>query len=318
MKGDSTLHKLFGVSPHIELTVRYLYWKFFVKYLISNKKNKTKKIICAKETSFKKIIEKLKERGIGEDDLLIVHSGMKPLKKTGLTPGEIIDELLSLVGDKGTLAMPTIPYFERNPSGADYMTKDVSDLVLKYNIEKTPAWTGIIANTFLKYDKTIRSKHPLNTMAANGPLAGAMMKKNIIGDKPAPNGIGSSWHFCSENHAKIVSIGVDLAHSLTMIHTAEDVYPDEWKIKNWYRDRKYIIEEKNKTINLTVRERHPKWAIHYGERTLSKDLLKNGIMTRDIIDGILLEIIFDSKELVDFLNSKKKTGYPYFFFKKLK
>ena len=96
-----------------------------------------------------------------------------------------------------------------------------------------------------------------------------------------------------------------------MIHVAEDMWDEKWVVPNWYRDRKFKIKTDAGQINLTVRERHPKWAMHYAERTLSHDLIKLGITRKTEIDGVNVEWLMP-RILVDYLNSKNIAAYPYF------
>lgn len=313
---DSLINSIMGISPFLEILIRKIYWQsdILINFNRLNSRGKSKAVVPI-TSSLERLMNKLKELGIKEGDLLIVHSSYSSLKPTGATPNEIIAALLNLIGDNGTLAMPTIPRWE-DKINKDLIKKDISDIVIKYDPDTTPAWTGVITNLFLKYPKTERSLHPLNTMAALGPLAKPMMENNISGYKPLPCGENSSWKYCADKGAKIVALGADMAHSLTMIHVAEDAYSDKWPIKGWYRDRKCIVSDKGEESEITVRERYPKWATHYAERTLYKDLLKSGIMTKDFVDGIKIELINDSRDLIDFLLEKNEGGYPYYFFGK--
>lgn len=317
---DSIYDKIISISPYFEVILRKIYWQssLLIKYKKKLQNEKRKKSKFKNEVLFSEIINKMKEKGIAKGDLTIVHSSMIGLKPYGIKPKEVINSLLDLIGSEGTLAIPTYPYFRENPTGKDYMTKDLSNLVLEYCPDKTLAWTGMIPNVFLTYPNVIRSRHPLNTLAAKGPLAERMMKNNISGYKPLPNGENSSWKFCVDHKAKIIGLGVDLTDSLTMIHTAEDTEPKKWDKYDWYRDRKFRIIDKDKSIEIVVRERKPEKAIHLAKKTLAKDLLNEGILTRDNIGGAKLEIILESKRLIEFLKSKNKNGYPYFMLKKRK
>ena len=150
-------------------------------------------------------------------------------------------------------------------------------------------------------------------MVAEGPLASQIMKDNLKGNSPLPCGVNSSWNNCVEHNGIIIGLGTDLTHSLTMIHVAEDVLDENWPVQNWYREKHFKIVDGEIEINKTLRERKPHWgALHYGERTLCKDLISLGIMKSTIIDGVIVEIL-NSKELISFLNSKNKKGYPYFW-----
>jgi len=73
-----------------------------------------------------------------------------------------------------------------------------------------------------------------------------------------------------------------------------------------------FIKNKFKTIN----ERRPKWGkLHFAERLFAKDLLNDNIMKSDLVDGLLIESL-KAKKLYNYMNSKNKYGYPYFWLKK--
>jgi len=306
-------NNILGISPYLEIAVRKIYWHsdFLIRYKNRGNKKKKKSIIIPR-LSLADIEQKLRQMSISDGNLLIVHSSYNALKPTGATPNDIIDMLLELIGPNGTLALPTIPtYSNVSELGRHLITRDVSEEVIEYNPQRTPSGTGIITNIFLTYPGVVRSKHPLNTMAALGPLAEQIIKNNLDGYEPLPCGVNSSWKFCADNNAKILALGVDMAHSLTMIHVAEDINPDKWPA-DWYRKRKCRIIENENQIEIIVRERHPKWAMYYAERTLYKDLLKSGIMKSDSLEGIRIELIDDSKRLIDYLNSRNDNYYPYY------
>lgn len=315
MANKTLKNKILALSPYIEVAVRRLYWSS--PFLINNftkfkgRKLQIKHKSVRTEKNFR-IFEYLSGGGGLYGRPVIVHSSMNGLKPAGFSPDEIIDHLLELVGDNGTLVMPTIPYFKENPQGSDYMYKDVSDLVITYDPKKALSGTGIITNKFLQRNGVVRSENPLNTLAAFGPLAKSMMKNNIDGEVVAPNGAKSSWNFCAKKDAVIIGFGVDLAHSLTMIHTAEDCHKN-WPVKNWYRNRSFIINDGGgSSKKIIIKERRPHWAKYYSERTLCKDLINQNIMTSVEIDGVLIEIIHSSKSLINYLNSRNNKLYPYY------
>lgn len=307
------INKIMSISPYLEVLIRNLYWR--IPLLISNV-NKNKKANKSKGVSIssRQFIKHLEDSGVGKGDIAIIHSSYQALKADNESPEIIIRKLLSFVGENGTLAMPAIPYFSEAPKITERMTADVSKLVLNYDPINTPAWTGVLPNTLMRFPGAIRSLHPLNTMVAIGHEAREMMADNIVGDRPLPCGLSSSWHYCFKKNAKIIAVGADLAHSLTMIHVAEDILDENWVVKNWYRERKFkILDNVNKFHGcvITVRERHPKWAMHYAERTLSIDLIKKGLTIQRNINGVNIEII-NAKPLIDYLMSRNEKGYPYY------
>ncbi len=307
---------LFGFlesSPYLEVLVRRIYWNtpWLVEYISKKKIRKIPQSSTASAETFHRIEEFLKDHGVTPGRIVVVHSSAEALKPTGYSPVQIIDRLIALGGPSSTLAMPAIPRYKETGQGTDRIKKDVSDTVCVYDVKKTLPWTGVLPLKLMQKSGSIRSRHPLNSMVAIGPLAEEMMKGNLSGDKSLPCGLNSSWKFCADHKALIVALGVDMAHSLTMIHVAEDSYENEWPVNGWYRDRKFVVVENGEQEEVVVRERHPKWALHFAERTLSRDLKKAGLLLSAQIDGILIEVL-EAAALLEFLNRRKAAAYPYF------
>ncbi len=305
-----TLDKILSISPYFEVLIRNLYWQLpsVIGWYNTKHKNVKKSV---PQISSHQLASYLASKGIGEGDLLVLHSSFNALRAQMETPNQVIDRLLALIGKRGTLAIPAIPKFKGAPDITKRMKANMTHLVLDYDPLSTPAWTGALANTLIKYPGAVRSLHPLNSMVAVGPLAEPMMEANISGKIPLSCGRNSSWYFCYLNNAKVIAVGVDLAHNLTMIHVAEDMWGDDWVVPDWYRQRQFRIRINDKVESVMVRERHPKWAMHYAERTLSKDLIREGITTKTRIEGVNVEIL-NAKILVDYLNSRNRNAYPYF------
>ena len=247
---------------------------------------------------------------------MIVHSVYKPLKSSGLIPVEIVDSLLSLVGLTGTLVMPVIRKYPESPSEDEALTKDISNTVFEYNVKESKVWTGIIPKTLMNKEEALTSRIPINTLTALGPDASEMFKDELNDELPAPNGKHSAWKYCVDKDAWVISLGTDLTHSLTMIHTAVYVKKDKWPVQNWYRKKNFKIMDGDFQIEKIVLERHPRWGmLQFGERTLSKDLIRDGVIKSKEIEGVLVESL-KSSVLFDYLNNKNQNGYPYFWIKK--
>ena len=309
------LNRIFAVSPYVEVVGRRIYWRsdFLIKRVAAmraRQKGEAKKAAPPPRTSIARVVENLGRRGVGPGDILVVHSAFKAISE-GSKPRQVLDALKALVGDSGTIALPAIPLFADAPSGTERINADVSSLVLDYDPLTTPAWTGVLPNELMKVPGARRSLHPLNAVVAWGPHADAMLAKNLTGDRPTPCGPSSSWNYCREHGAKIAALGVDMAHSLTMIHVAEDVLDDRWPVPGWYRDRRFRIKTAQGWEEHRVRERHPRWSMHYAERTLDKDLLRERLLTVEVVDQVPVGLL-GAGPLVDYLNSRNSKGYPYY------
>jgi len=309
------ISKLFEFFPLLEIAVKNLYWRVkpFHRYLNKIKKKKKRPVSSNSiDTSlnFDKIIDVLIGFGVCEGDILIINSSMKALRATGLNEKEIIIRLKLLVGDSGTLAMPSIPIIKNEPSGLEMLDETKYSDTLEYNVRKSVPWTGSLPRILARFDGAIRSRHPFNTITAYGPHAGEMMQENLKYELSTPCGRGSSWEYCYKNGAKIIAIGVDLAHSLTMIHLAEDLFESAWPIKTWYRNRSFKIIDGTHEAFVKVRQRRHTWSIFFAERSFSRDLYNNDIAKHDCIDGLDVSYC-ESEKLIAYLNSKKSHAYPY-------
>ena len=320
MANKSLKQRILALSPHFEMLARKIYWDnidWFQERAKKKRKRNKKKRKKNRETGsaveIEKLIQCLSENGIDDGDLVVVHSSFGELKRTGKTPQEIIDALRGLIGESGTLAMPAIRRYQEDPQVNEFVTKNMEGLIATYNTQESKVWTGLLPKVLLQQPDAVVSRFPLNSMVAVGPEAQAMMKDNLKGEKPLPNGVNSSWNYCAINGAYVIGLGIDLTHSLTMIHVAEDVMDQDWPVKDWYRERQFHIVDGDFKTNITVRERNPKWgAYKFGERTLSKDLTKHGILKSFEIDGVTIEIL-RADELIRFLNERNSNGYPYFW-----
>jgi len=305
------------LSPRIEVKLRQFYWKNSLKLTRFNP-NKVENSVLAKEENpevdFDEIFNQLKEWGVKEGTLLIVHSSYDSLKCTGLSPLEIIGKLRKLIGTNGTLAMPVIRSYKEEPEPYVKMRKDYKPPKSIYNVRRTPVCTGLLPTLLMRTPGAEISLHPLNPICAVGPLAKEMMKRNISGENPSPHGRQSAWKFCLDHNAIIIGLGTDLRHHNTMGHVAEEAFDDwYWTDDEWYNLREFTIEKsKEENIEIAVRERKPLWGMLYqAEINRYHDFLKDGIIKSKMFGNILLEFEY-SQSLISYLRKKNKNGYPYF------
>ncbi len=310
MPNSSKLHQLMAVSPHFELILRRIYWKN-VKYLKRHMAGRRRRSTRVHSIDMELITSYLVKIGVRKDSLLLLHSSLDALKGSNLSPNAILDGILDLVTE-GTLAMPAFPGYPNTPNHESYLSDDHADRLFVYNLQTSKVRTGALPYLLTRRPNSIRSRHPINSMVAAGRLATWLMESNLDGESPLPCGSNSSWKRCVDENAWVVGLGIDLTHSLTIIHVAEEVLDAKWPISNWYRSRRFQVIDEEFKQDYVLRERRPMWgALHFGERRLCKDLIDHGIMISSLVDGVIVEAV-RAGELFDFLNSKNSAGYPYY------
>lgn len=300
-------------SPLVEVKLRQLYWKN-IKHFHSYRPKFA--ITTEYDINWNEVICYLKQNGVKDGTILVLHSSFESIMPSKLKPKEIISSLRNLLGDHGTLAMPVTRTYDEEPLMGEDLNVDVSDLICTYNLQSGKIFTGLLPFFLTKEKDVVISRHPLNSLAAIGYLASPMMANNIIEDNLPSCGKNSSWAFCVENDAIIVGLGIDLCHSLTATKVATDLYMEKWPIKDWYRRRVFDIIDYDFTKRISVLEPKPVWGYFYWPLlNYRNDLIKNKILTSTIAGGVVVEIVY-AKKLIDFLCSRNKNGYPYYIPKK--
>lgn len=315
------LLSIIGPFPRLEVLLRNIYWNYPAVHgaLIKLKKGLFNTRITPDDAKFTLLDLKaeIEKHGIVPGSILIVHSAMTTFRHNGITEKMLIDMFLEILGPKGTLVLPAIPRYREAPEGIDRITKDISGEVWTYDVQKTLPWTGTLPFVLMRTQGAKRGRHPLNTVVAKGAEVDKLFERELSVEGALPCGPESPWAYCWNKNAKILALDVDLAHSLTMIHVAEDCFEDTWPIPNWYRNRTFnVVDEGNATF-VTVRERCPKWAKHIAERKLARDMRTLGLSHTSELGGASITSI-ESSELIEFLSSKRAQGFPYYLWKNIK
>jgi len=312
------LFTLIGSLPRLEVFIRVIYWNFpAVQRFLSKFKGhffNSKSSSTDSGFSLSDLKTQIIDHGVVAGDILIVHSGTKRFRSNGITEEMLISLLKDIIGPDGTLVLPAIPRYKEAPVGIQWITKDVSDEIWTYDVQRSQPWTGMLPFVLMRTPGSRRGRHPLNTVVATGAHVDTMFKNELSVEGALPSGPESPWAYCWKHNAKILALDVDLAHSLTMIHVAEDCFADSWPVPDWYRDRKFRVIDQGVESLVCVKERHPRWAQHFAERKLSRDLHTQGLAKTSELGGGTLTSI-ESIGLIDFLGTKRSKGYPYYLWK---
>lgn len=300
--------KILGWTPYIELFIRKMYYSenaFLEKIISKLKSGNSKQDLCEQDVvdCSGEIYKYVKELNIQKGDILIVHSSKEALDKLKINSIELISVLLDIVGEEGTLVLPAFPLYNEKNYRED---KECYE----YNPKRTLCSTGMLPNLFLRMKGVMRSEFPWNSLAAKGYWAEKMMEHEF--DTDLAHGKGSAWHFCYENHAKILLLGVKSSHTTTMVHVAEDILDDKWPIRNWYEKKKVVITSANEEREYVFRIRKQEWAKYNASWYRSNQLKKQGILYETNVKGLDVGFIDDSKALVDYIVERNKVHKGFF------
>ena len=300
---NKMIKMLYSTSMVPEVTIRKFFYSlpFLQKYYKNRRKNSVN--VEKKKIDKEILFSQINKANISEGDLLIVHSSMDSLNHFDISPKELIDFLMKLIGNRGTLAMPAFPVYKKDIASND----KIENL---YDARQKLCATGMLPNVFLRYPNVVRSRFPYNTLAAVGPLADGMMQNNLNSDLAF--GKGSSWHFCKEQEAKILLLGVPSHQTTTMVHVAEDYLDNKWPIKNWYVTRKFKIKDGQEILSKTIRIRDQFWVRFNASYYRTKCFKNEGLLNEWKYEGISFGIIENSSKLVDYIINRALNNKLFF------
>ena len=299
----------------LEVLTRNLYWR--VPGLASKVASRSRRTAVEPPSSVQgeralgALTRLLQGSGIELGHTLIVHSSDDALRQLGVAPQSVVDLFIDHVGEAGTVAMPAFPQLAGQPRGRDWILSTPPLPIMEYDVKRSPVMTGIMGWDLMRRPGAIRSSFPINSLAALGRHAVEMFSHEFDGELPTACGPNSAWSFCARRDAWIIMLGVDVAHTLTMNHVAEDCYESEWPVRDWYRARHARIRVDGSVHDVDIRERVPRWALYYAEGRLNADLREHGIVS-DFEIGEVSVSVLRAKAHLQFLADRRASAYPYF------
>jgi aminoglycoside N3'-acetyltransferase len=164
------------------------------------------------------LIAELRALGVRPGGVLLVHTA---LSRVGCSPDELIKALLAVLGDTGTLAMPSM----------------ADDDDVPFNRATMPCRAvGLVADTFWRLPGVLRSDNP-HAFAAHGPLASRITQPHPI---DIPHGVDSPPGRVHELDGQVLLLGVGYG-ACTTLHVAEAIAGVR------YRQPKYATVMENGT-----------------------------------------------------------------------
>lgn len=168
------------------------------------------------EEEFRRIVED--ELEVGKGSIAFIHSGIGGIRP-GFTPDRVIELLLEIVGDEGTLLFPTYP---KLTSYEFLLANQVTD------IRTSKSYTGILSEKARTHPEARRSLHPTKSVCAIGKYAKEMTATHQ--DSPYPYDACSPYYKAAEYEGRIVGLGVPTTY-MSFAHCADDYLKDEFPVQ---------------------------------------------------------------------------------------
>jgi len=162
------------------------------------------------------LLAALRKLGIGEGDVLLVHSAFAEF--VGFEGGapDVIRVLKDAVGASGTVMMPTLSF-----SGTAVAYAREGKV---FDPRKTPSQVGLLTEVFRRSKGVARSLHPTHSVAVFSTEADYFVKDHHLAGTPC--GAGTPFFRLFEKDGKILLLGVGMA-ALTFFHCVEELVERE-------------------------------------------------------------------------------------------
>lgn len=155
--------------------------------------------------TFDQLVDNFRALGVETGDTLLVHSSYKSLGGVDGGPQTVIDALLEVLGEDGTLVMPTFNF--------DFCKGE------PWDVRETPSQMGYMTNLVRQDPRAKRVFHPIYSFAVIGKYAeafGALRYKSSY----AKN---SAFGKLRELDGKIMVVGLSYNDSMTFFHHVEEM-----------------------------------------------------------------------------------------------
>lgn len=166
--------------------------------------------------SQEELISQLKELGFTRGATIYLHSSMDEFSRRvpSLNPLNLINLLKQMVGEEGTLLMPTFPF-----DGSQYYYVQSQKI---FNVKRTPSQVGLFTELFRRTKGVTRSLHPTHSIAAWGKYS-----KELVAEHHLGTAFGEKSPICKmrRHNGLVAGIGVDPKYCFTLFHVAEELHP---------------------------------------------------------------------------------------------
>ena len=162
----------------------------------------------------------LRRAGIKEGTTLHVHSAWERLNSGNFGAAELVKQLLTVVGEQGTLAMPAFPSYSMQVPGA------------VFDANRTPSTAGLLTEVFRRYPNVLRSINLNHSVCAIGPNA-VFLTADHHRSETSWDRFSPYYRLREIDNAWIIGLGV--GHRLKVATSLHCVESALWKENTYYR-----------------------------------------------------------------------------------
>lgn len=150
--------------------------------------------------------------GVKEGDVVMVHNSYKSIGGVEGGPKVLVDAILEVIGEEGTLLIPTFNFSAW--SNEHY-----------FDVLETPSQMGIVTELARLRPDSKRTEHPFYSFA----VIGKKQSEYISSDALSALGENSVFEKFVADNGLIISIGLDYNDSFTLVHHVETMHGIDYR-----------------------------------------------------------------------------------------
>ncbi len=243
------------------------------------------------------IRERIIQLGYQPGTDLLVHSSFVRHLEGGLD--ELITMLRAMVGDTGTLLMPSHPVLGSREG------------VKVYDVQRSRSRVGLLTERFRKTPGVLRSSFPIAPVCAFGVNAADYTRDFRADSKNTAYGRGSPYHLIGERNGKVLFLGIDFIRALTLEHVAFDVLENNHPIADYYQEQAILVSCGGREECWNVRDHREGLAVRLATMAMRRKVLRSGTIQCETFKGVQLGVMNAAAFLHWHLPLARSRGWPY-------
>jgi aminoglycoside 3-N-acetyltransferase len=223
-------------------------------------------IIDRRKLMISEFQELLQNTGFTPGRVVMLHSSMDEIARRvpSITPIKFINLARELIGEEGTLMMPTFPFRGKQ---FYYIQNHTS-----FNVQRTPSKTGLITEIFRRMPGVKRSYHPTHPVAAFGKNSDELLCSHHLGTAFGED----SPFFKMQKFKGIVVVLGPSPTSLTLLHVPEELNEKSFDYQYVKEIYPMTIVDGEKTMNYNLRPLRPDGGRNY--KKVIRIFIREGVL----------------------------------------
>lgn len=218
-----------------------------ISLFIKKKKKKLMQKVYTKKYTADDLVSEMCKMGMKNGSVVFVHSSMTEFYNYTGTGKELIEKIIDIIGEEGTLMMPAYP---KNKSKLMKLY-EIDKEQIAFDVNNTPSGAGYLTEVFRTFPGVKRSVHLQHSVCAYGKLADYFTNEHHLSitawDEKSP------YFKMSQMDTLVFAFGLPYFLG-TIIHCTESLLRKKYKYFSIFFDTKYSYKYKDENGNINIHE----------------------------------------------------------------